>query len=457
VKERFHMREMRNRNRWVAAGAAGAGAVGVILVMLAQLGAATVGSSGTAAPEVTYSRDVAPILQAYCIECHRPGGIAPFSLLTYGDAKDNAPLIRGVTENRLMPPWKAAEGYGEFRNEQRLTQEEVGTFGRWVDGGTPEGNPQDLPPPREFPKGWRLGTPDIVLDPGADFRVRPKGGDYYWSFVLPFKPQKDVWVSAIEVMPGIPEVVHHLGLIIDPEGKSPALDRSSPGLGFQSGPGFMPNIILDFWTPGSTPRFLDPGTAWRIPANSNLVLDIHYNPDGKPHLDRTKIGLYYAKGPVDKRVRFGTVGNTLFSIPPGESRYKVTASRRVPRDIHLVSGWPHMHYLGREMKVWATLSDGKIEPVVWVPDYDLHWQTVYILKNPLALLKGSKMELEAYYDNSKDNPDNPHRKPRTIYFGQKATNEMCFFYFNYTVDAEHLTQGREERYDGLELSVGTAD
>ena len=452
------MRERRIRNRWAAAGLVGAvGAVFMFIVTFARLGAPQTASSETGVSEVTYSRDVAPVLQSSCVECHRPGGVAPFSLLSYEEARDRAPLIRGVTENRLMPPWKAAGDYGEFRNELRLSAAEIDTIGRWVDAGAPEGDPADLPPPREFPSGWRLGTPDIVLDPGADFRVRPKEGDVYWSFVLPFKPKEDVWVSALEVMPGAPEVVHHLGLIIDPEGKSIALDRASPGVGFPSGPGFMPNIIMDFWTPGSTPRFLDPGTAWKIPANSNLVLDIHYHTHGEPRIDRTRIGLYYAKGPIVKRVRFGAVGNTTFAIPPGESRYGIAASRTVPHDIHLVSGWPHMHYLGREMKVWATLPDGATAPVVWVPDYDLHWQTVYILKEPLALPSGSKMELQAFYDNSKDNPLNPRKKPRTVYFGQRATDEMCFFYFNYTVDSEDLTEGRHVGFDGLELAIGAGD
>jgi mono/diheme cytochrome c family protein len=450
------------RRRRVKTGAAACvsavlGALVVLAAALAQLGAPLSAPSDTSVAAVTYSRDVAPILRNRCVECHREGGLAAFSLTSYDDARDNAPLIRGVAENRLMPPWKAAAGYGEFINDPSLTQEEIDAIGKWVDAGTPEGNPEDLPPPRELPKGWRLGTPDLVLDPGADFPVRAKEGDLYRSFVLPFKPDEDVWISAIEVSPGDSAVVHHLGLIIDPKGKSPALDRASPGLGFPGGPGFMPNIVLAFWTPGNTPRFLDPGTAWRIPAKSNLVLDIHYRTDGRPHLDRTRIGLYYAKGPIDKRVRFGAVGNSTFAIPPGAKRHEVTSRRRIPRDIHLVSGWPHMHYLGREMKVWAVLPGGENAPVVWVPDFDTHWQSVYILKNPLSLPAGSYVELEAFYDNSADNPLNPRRKPKTVYYGQRARDEMCFFYFNYTVDDESLTEGRAVGFDGIELSVGMAE
>ena len=445
--------EGRGRGRLVILGAGGLVAVGIVIAMLSPFSAPPAVSNSV--PEATYSLDVAPILQENCIECHRPGGLGPFSLMTYEDAKDNAQIVKESTAARRMPPWRAAEGYGEFRNDRRLTRSQIDTIGRWADGGTPEGDLRDLPPPRQFVQGWRLGTPDLVLDAGADYRVRPSGGDFFRSFVLPFNPKEDVWVSAIEVLAGTPGIVHHLGIYIDPLRKSQALDKADPGLGYSGDAVFMPNITLDFWTPGSTPRFLEPGTAWRIPANSLLVMDIHYTPDGQLHMDRTRIGLHFAKGPIDKRVRFGAVGNQTFKIPAGADHYEVTANRKLPIDIHLVSGWPHMHYLGKEMKVWATLPGDAVAPLVWVPDYDLHWQTIYVLKDPLALPRGARIQLTAYYDNSAANPENPHPKPRDIYFGQRAKDEMCFFYFNYTVDAEHLTKGQVVDPDGLELRIGS--
>jgi len=454
AKNNSEHNQMGSRFSWVLMGAAMMTTVGVIFLLLALFGVSPVLSSDEAVLEVSYTRDIAPILQESCQECHRPNRIGPFSLMTYEDARRNSWAIKQVTELRIMPPWHAKEGYGEFKNERMLKQEEIDTIGRWADAGAPEGNPLDLPPPRKFAEEWQLGTPDIVLDPGADFRVRKSKRDFFWSFVLPFNPKEDVWVSAIEVIPGASAVVHHTGLYVDPTGESLKLDKRSPGIGYPGNMEFSAYTILDFWTPGGTPQQLEAGTAWKIPADSHLVLDIHYAPDGKVHLDRTRVGLYLANGPVDKRVRFGVVGNTLFEIPAGERHYEVTASRKIPRDIHLVSGLPHMHYLGKEMKVWATLPSESISPMVWVPHYDFHWQQVYVLKQPLALPRDSRIDLVAYYDNSEENPHNPHRRPRTVYFGQNAKNEMCFFYFHYTVDDEYLTRGQAVGYDGLELRVG---
>jgi hypothetical protein len=315
--------------------------------------------------------------------------------------------------------------------------------GRWVDAGAPEGNPLDGPSPRQFPEGWQLGTPDLVLDPGGDFKVKKSGRDVYRSFVLSFNPEEDVWISAIEVIPGAKEIVHHVGIYLDTEGVSPKLDDRSPGLGFSTGSSFIYDKILDLWTPGGTPNFLDQGTGLKIPANSYVVMEVHYAPARQMYLDRTSIGLHFAKGPVDKQVRLGVVGNRSFEIPAGARNHEVTAKQRIKRDIHLESVWPHMHNLGKEMKVWATLPDNTTQPIIWVQDYEFNWQQVYVLKEPLALPRGSSINLVAYYDNSEDNPKNPYRNPRTIRFGQRAKDEMCYFYYYHTVDAEHLTQGQE--------------
>jgi mono/diheme cytochrome c family protein len=448
---------IRSRSRLMIIGTGSLALGGILIALMVLFGAIPAASQDTQTSEVTYSRDVAPIFQNNCQSCHRPTGIAPFSLMTYEDAEQFSWVIKDYTERRIMPPWKVTQGYGEFKNERSLTQEEIDTIGRWVDAGTPEGDPEDLPPTKYFAEGWQLGTPDVILDPGDYFEVRKGRPDFFRSFVLPIKPKEDLWISAIEVVPGAPEVVHHMGIYLDPEGKSPALDKKSPGMGYPGNMTFSPRIILDFWTPGGTPRFLDPGTAWKIPAGSVIVMDIHYHPLEETYRDRTRIGLHFAEGPVDKRVRFGAVGNAIFEIPARAKRHEVTASRKIPRDIHLVSGWPHMHLLGKEMKVWATLDGSTEVPVLWAPDYDVNWQQVYVLKEPLALSRGSRLNLVAYYDNSEDNPNNPYRKPRTIRYGQRATDEMCFFYFHYTVDAEHLTQGKEVGFDALELRVGSSD
>jgi hypothetical protein len=421
----------------------GSVAMGIILsLFLNPLGGPPVASDDIPSTELTFSRDIVPILQANCQECHRPNGIGPFPLLTYSEVKPFAPLIKEYTERRIMPPWKAVEGYGEFKNDRRLSQKEIEIVGRWVDAGAPEGNPLDGPSPIQFPEGWQLGTPDLVLDPGGDFKVKKSGRDVYRSFVLSFNPEEDVWISAIEVIPGAQEVVHHVGIYLDTEGVTPNLDDRSPGLGFPTGSSFIYDKILDLWTPGGTPDFLAQGTGLKIPANSYLVMEVHYAPARQMYLDRTRIGLYFAKEPVDKQVRLGVVGNRSFEIPAGARNHEVTARQRIKRDIHLVSVWPHMHNLGKEMKVWATLPENTTQPIIWVQDYEFNWQQVYAFKEPLALPRGSSINLVAYYDNSEDNLKNPYRNPRTIRFGQRAKDEMCYFYYYHTVDAEHLTQGQ---------------
>jgi mono/diheme cytochrome c family protein len=405
----------------------------------------------------TYSREIAPILQANCQECHRPGGIGPFSLLTYGDARSRAAQLEAYTRRRIMPPWKAADGFGEFADARRLTDEEIATIARWVEAGAPEGDPEHLPPPRQFPEGWTLGTPDLVLDAGEAFEVPARGPDIYRNFVLPLHATEDLWVSAVEVAPDSSEVVHHVVLYLDPQGKSLALDKAQPGPGFTVfgvDAGFSPAVWMQGWAPGAMPRFLPEGTAWKIPARSYLVMQVHYHPHGHAVKDRTRIGLHFASGPVEKRVRVSAaLGNLNFQIPPGAARYPVSASVRLPDEISMLTVWPHMHQLGREMKVTATLPDGSVKPVVWIPEWDFHWQLMYTMKQPLKLPQGTRLELKAYYDNSAENPHNPNRPPKAVRFGPQTTDEMCFCFFLYTVDAEQLTLGLPVENDPLELRL----
>jgi hypothetical protein len=406
-----------------------------------------------AQPSVTYCRDVAPVLQTNCQECHRPSGIGPFPLLTYVQAKVWASLIADYTHRRVMPPWKAAPDYGEFEGERRLTDAQIQTIAAWVKAGTPEGDPKDLPPPRQFTDGWQLGTPDLVLDAGAPYPVPANQGDVYRAFVLPFHPKKDTWVTAIEVLPGARSVVHHIDLYLDPQGRSPLLDQTSPGLGFPTagfGPDLLGEVQIDAWAAGAIARFLPPDTAWKIPANAYLVMEVHYSPTPKAVQDRTRIGLHFAKGPIDKRVRTGRIGNVNFRIPAGAAQDEVTAGATLPLDIHVLSVWPHMHLIGRELKATATLPGGIAKPLIWIPDWDVHWQLSYTYKEPQKLSWGSRMDVIAHYDNSANNPNNPNRPPQPIGFGPRTTDEMCYLYFRYTVDREHITHGQPVDKDGIE-------
>jgi mono/diheme cytochrome c family protein len=407
-----------------------------------------------AAGDVTFSRDIAPILQANCQECHRPGGTAPFSLVTYEQVKPMAPLIQAVTASRFMPPWRAAPGYGEFQNERRLAEAEIETIGRWVEAGTPEGDPKDLPPPRQFPYGWTHGTPDLVLQSPEPFRVPAAGRDIYRNFVLPFYSEEDQWVTAVDIVPDNPEVVHHVILYLDPAGTSLAKDRAQGGPGFTvfgTDAGFSPAIWMIGWTPGAAPPPLPEGTAWKIPARTYVVMQVHYHPHGTVAMDQTRVGLHFAKGPVEKRVRTAFVGNVQFRIPAGSPRYRVRADLELPRDITLLALWPHMHQLGAEMKIAARPPGGSEQPLVWVPNWDFQWQLTYVLKEPLKLPRRTRLSLDSYYDNSADNPHNPNSPPKPVGYGPQTTDEMCFCFFLYTVDAERLSEGRRVENDGLEI------
>jgi hypothetical protein len=256
--------------------------------------------------------------------------------------------------------------------------------------------------------------------------------------VLPFSPDEDVWITGIEIIPGAKEVVHHLGIYLDTEGISLKLDKMTKEIGFPGDMGASYESIIDLWAPGGIPQQLEPGVGWLMPAGSHLVMDIHYAPDGEVRYDRTRVGIHFAKGKVRQNIYLGVAGKSYFTIPAGEKRYKLTGEQKIRNDIHIISGWPHMHYLGKEMKVWATLPNGNTIPLIWVPNYDFHWQQVYTLAEPLAIPKDSWIRLEAYYDNSTDNPLNPYDKPRDIRFGQRADDEMCYFYYYYTLDDEKM-------------------
>jgi uncharacterized protein (TIGR03437 family) len=425
-------------------------AIYILLGIAATLDPAAWGNVRAPSPKVkktaqgqvpTFSREVVRILQKHCQSCHHPGDIAPFSMMSYQETRPWAVAIREAVITRKMPPWKPAPGCGEFRDVRQLTEEEIATLTQWVEAGAPEGDPADLPPPLSFPDGWTLGLPDLIITPETDY-TPPTGKDTYRCFSVPTALRGDRFVSAIDVRPGNRLIVHHVIAYLDTSGISADLDAKDPGPGYScfGGPGFDNANTLGGWAPGARPYFLVDGVGSRLPNNARVVLQVHYHPAGNPESDRTQLGLYFSKAPVRKELRYAPVLNTTFRIPPGEKRYQVTASLPpflVP-DVHLISITPHMHLLGREMKVEFTPPGQATQCLIHITDWDFNWQGTYNYQQPVAIPANSNIKVTAYYDNSASNPNNPNSPPKEVRWGEETTDEMCIVFLGYTLDAENL-------------------
>ncbi|HXG23719.1 MAG TPA: redoxin domain-containing protein [Chthonomonadales bacterium] len=392
---------------------------------------------------VTYTRDVAPILRQNCLVCHRKGEVAPFSLETYEQAAAWAQQIKAYTANRKMPPWKA-ESHGEFLNERRLTDRQIATLAAWADSCTPKGDPKYLLPAPKFPSGWRLGQPDAVIQMPEPYLLEADGRDVYRCFVIPTDYPQDRYLSAIEFHPGNRTVVHHVIAYIDTRGAARKLDEKDPGPGYSTtggGPGFAPSGFLGGWAPGNEPRLTPEGVGILLPKGADIVLEVHYHKSGKPETDLTKAGLYFCKSPVNKRMRILPVVNLFIQIPPGAENHGEKAAMPVLQDITIFSVMPHMHLLGRSMRVYVEFPDKSEKQLVYVPDWDFNWQITYQFKEPLKIPKGSLIRLVATYDNTEKNPNNPNKPPKEVRWGEQTTDEMCLAFIGYTVDSEQLAGG----------------
>ena len=402
------------------------------------------GATAPAALEApTFNDEVVRIFQARCQNCHRPGEHAPFALLTYRDAYSRRDDIRDAIQARAMPPWKPVPGFGDFLEPRRLSEAELATIVRWIEAGAPEGDPARLPPPVTFPKGWALGAPDHVLEMAEPYTVPARASDVYRCFVIPTNFPEDRWVTRAEYAPGDRKLVHHILSYIDTTGSAERLDRAEPGPGYTcfGGPGFAPAGGLSGWAPGMQPRVMADGVGMLLPRGANVVLQMHYNNSApKSRTDRTKLALHFAKGPIEKRQRSIPILNRTFTIPPGERRHEVRASWTVPSGwgLHANSIAPHMHLLGREMKVTATYPDGSVHPLVHIDDWDFHWQGSYTFAKPVPLPGGTRVDMVAVFDNSAENRRQPSKPPRPVSWGEGTSDEMAIVFLGVTVDSEQI-------------------
>ena len=389
------------------------------------------------AAAVTFNRHVAPVLFAQCAGCHRPGQVAPFPLLTYRDAKAKAKTIAAVVKDRTMPPWKAEPGYGHFLDERRLTDQEIALVTAWAEAGAPEGDAADLPPAPVFADGWQLGTPDLIVKMPEPFTIPAGGPDVMQNFVIPVDVPEDKMVVGFEFKPGNRKVVHHVICLLDVSGNARKLAEAERGPGYlasKKGVGFFPTGGLGWWTPGMAARFVPEGTGRYWLKGSDVVLQVHYHPSGKTEIDQSEFAVYFAKKPPTRVLGGFGIENWAIDIPAGEADYRRTAAYKLPVDVTFVGTLPHMHWLGKEMKVWAEPPGGKPVPLVHVRKWDFNWQEFYVYREPVRLPKGTVLRLEASFDNSAANPANPTRPPRRVTWGEGTDDEMCLCGFEVTCD-----------------------
>lgn len=386
----------------------------------------------------TFSNEVVRIFQQHCQTCHRPGDIAPFPLMQYSDAKPRASLIKIMTQTRQMPPWKAAEGCGDFRDERRLSDAEIATIAKWADAGAPEGNRADLPAPRTFNDGWELGTPDLVLANNEPF-TPPPHEDTYRCFTIPTNLTSDRWVRAVDTHPGDRQTVHHVLTFVDTTGESVRLDEAEPGPGYTcfGGPGFTTTGSLGGWAPGQRALELPENVALRVPAGSRVVMQVHYHPHHEEtSADLTSYGIYFSGEPSPKELRFLPIVNQTFTIPPNDPNYRVDGAFPIPLPFP-VKIWviaPHMHLLGRKMQVNYTPRNGGAQCLIRIDDWDFNWQGTYRYEQPIDVPAGSRLTLTAYYDNSSNNPHNPNSPPKPVSWGEATTDEMALAFVGVTIE-----------------------
>ena len=383
------------------------------------------------AAQVTYNRDIAPIVFHSCSTCHRPGEAAPFSLLSYADVKKHARQIVDVTQSRAMPPWLPDPQKLKFADELRLSDLEINLIQRWVEQGAVEGNSADLPPSPKFVEGWRLGKPDLILTATKPLTFPPSGTDTYWNFIFPVPIQQTRWVKAVEIRPGDKRYVHHANILVDRAG-SLRQRESTPGAGFGGmeirieSQVFDPDSHLLFWKPGTIPYVEPEGMALRLDKGTDLVLNTHLQPSGKPEVIQPSIGLYFTPQAATKVPMLLQLENDAkLDIPARQKDFLVSDEFTLPCDVELIAIYPHAHYLGKDMQAFATLPDGTTETLIHIPHWNLNWQAVYRYAEPVRLPKGTKVSLRYVYDNSEENPLNPNHPPARVVGGNRSSDEMC--------------------------------
>jgi hypothetical protein len=412
--------------------------------------AAAVSFAASAPSQITFTKDVLPIMQKRCQNCHRPGEVAPMSFLTYNEVRPWGKAIREAVLTKKMPPWFADPHYGKFSNDRSLTKDEIDTLVSWVDGGVREGDPKDAPAPVAWVDGWSIGKPDAVFEMPHDFDVPAAGTIEYQYIVIPSGFTKDTWVQAAEARPGNRKLVHHIIAFVRPPG-SKWLSEAKPGVPFvpeakkddekkkkkndEEGDdsAATPELLIGF-APGLVPMTLPSSQAKLVKAGSDFVFQLHYTATGKAGTDRSRIGVIFAKETPKERVFTSNATNSKFVIPPGDPAFRVVSSITLQQSARLVDLMPHMHYRGKDFEYRAVYPTGEEQTLLSVPKYDFNWQLFYYLSDPIVLPKGTRIDCTAHFDNSPNNRYNPDPKSE-VRWGDQTWEEMMIGWFDVAVDA----------------------
>lgn len=386
----------------------------------------------SAAPP-TFNKDVAPIVYEHCAPCHHPGGIGPFSLLNYREARKHASQIADVTARRYMPPWPPEAGYGDFKDDRRLTDEQIRLIAAWVKEGEIEGDARDLPQAPKFASDWQMGTPDLILRMPQPFRMPAGGTDVFRNFVIPTGLKETKYVRGLELRLDNTRVVHHANVVLDRTESLRKRDGEDGQPGFpgmdvitEASPNdFDPDSHFLFWKPGSVLHPEPDDMSWRLDPGTDLVLNLHLQPTGKEEAVRAEVGIYFAShAPTRFPMLVQLEHDGAIDIPPGDRAFTITDDLTLPVDVDVLAIYPHAHYVGKTVEAWATLPNGERRWLIRIPDWDINWQAVYEYRHPISLPKGTKLAMRVTYDNSASNPRNPNNPPKRVRTGNRAEDEM---------------------------------
>jgi Flp pilus assembly protein TadD len=392
-----------------------------------------------ASAQVTFARDIAPIVFASCASCHRPGGPGPFNLTTYDEVRRRATQIAEVTRRRFMPPWKVEPGVGHFVGQRPLTDREITLIERWAKSGTPEGDRNDLPKLPAFSDGWLLGKPDLIVRPEAAFVLPAQQTDAFRIFAIRLPIKKRAYVTGIEFHPGNARVVHHANIRIDRTEATRKLDDADPLPGYD---GLMPRSAeypdghFLGWTPGQVAPLVEPELAWKLEPGSDLIVQLHMQPSGAVEEVLPEVGFYFTDRAPDRTPTILRLGSQGIEIAPGQSNYVIRDSYELPVDVELLAVQPHAHYRAREIRGVASFPDGTSRVVMHIKDWDFRWQHVYRHETPVRLPKGTRLSMEYTYDNSSGNPRNPEVPPARVFWGQRSRDEMGDLWFQLLANNE---------------------